>query len=210
MITPLNRFNWIAGFYDFLARLVFGRSLYEAQCFFLKDLKSSRRVLIIGGGTGWILRELLSLNTNCEVDYIEASSKMLEKARGQISDSDKGRVKFIHGTEQDIDIDGLYDGVITNFFLDLFGASLDEVIQKIRGSLSRKTTWIVTDFADQQKWWHQLMLNGMYAFFRLTTGLEAKKLPDYETSLENAGIKKSKEKVFFGSFIKSAVYSINE
>jgi tRNA (cmo5U34)-methyltransferase len=210
MITPLNRFNWIAGVYDSLTRLVFGRSFYKAQCFFLEDLKFRRKVLIIGGGTGWILRELLIVNAGCEVDYIEASSRMLAIARAEISDQDKHRVKFTLGTEKDIDAWPKYDAVITNFFLDLFDDSLDHVIQKIRASLSKHSLWIVTDFIDQRRWWHRLMLRVMYIFFNLTTGIEARRLPDYERRLANAGIKKSKEEVFFGSFIKTAIYTINE
>lgn len=210
MTTPLNSFNWIAGIYDGLARLIFGKAFLKAQCFFLDELKTRSKILIIGGGTGWILRELLLVNTTCEVDYIEASSKMLEKARGQISPSDKDRVNFVLGTEDSIDGRTQYDAVITNFFLDLFNASLNEVVQKISSVLSKGSIWLVTDFVDQRKWWHQLMLQVMYAFFRLTTGIEAKQLPDYEGSLAKAGIKKSKEEVFFGSFIKSAVYTINE
>ena len=210
MSSPLNRFDWIAGIYDSLTRIIFGKSFFKAQCFFLEELKQCSKVLIIGGGTGWILRELLIVNTSCQVDYIEASSKMLEKARRQISVHDISRVKFMLGTEANIDRHARYDAVITNFFLDLFTASLVDVIQKIRTSLSKNSRWIVTDFADQGKWWHRVMLRLMYAFFRLTTGIEARELPDYEKRLTGAGIKKSKEEFFFGSFIRSAVYRINE
>jgi tRNA (cmo5U34)-methyltransferase len=210
MNSQLNRFNWISGIYDSLTRIIFGKSFREAQIVFLRDIHPNASVLILGGGTGWILKALLEINPGCEVQYIEASSKMLERSRRQISSTDSARVKFILGTEKDIDPAMKFDAVITNFFLDLFSHSLTNVIQRIRLSLARDAIWIVTDFVDGGKRWHGWMLRMMYGFFRITTGIEATQLPHYEKQVLATGIKKSKEKFFFGSFIKSAVYSVNE
>jgi tRNA (cmo5U34)-methyltransferase len=210
MRSELDRFNWIAGIYDWLTRFIFGKAFREAQIYFLKDIAANSTVVIIGGGTGWILRELLEVNAYCKVHYIEASEKMLKKSRAQISTVDLTRVKFIHGTEDEIDSRIKYDAVITNFFLDLFSNSLPTVVQKIKAALSGRSIWIVTEFVDEERLWHRTMLKIMYIFFRTTTGIEATRLPDYEKQLEKAGIKKSKEKLFFGSFIRSAVYSISE
>jgi ubiquinone/menaquinone biosynthesis C-methylase UbiE len=135
---------------------------------------------------------------------------MLEKSKKRIEERDQNRVRFILGTESNIDSTIKFDAVITNFFLDLFSDSLQQVIQKIKISLGREAVWIVTDFVDRGKFWHRLMLSVMYRFFRVTTGIEATRLPDYEKQLLGSAIKKSKEKFFFGSFINSAVYSINE
>jgi tRNA (cmo5U34)-methyltransferase len=210
MSSPLNRFNWISGVYDSLTGLIFGKSFAEAQTFFLSEIPPRSKVLILGGGTGWILKALLNINSTCEVYYIEASSKMLEKSKKRIEERDQNRVRFILGTESNIDSTIKFDAVITNFFLDLFSDSLQQVIQKIKISLGREAVWIVTDFVDRGKFWHRLMLSVMYRFFRVTTGIEATRLPDYEKQLLGSAIKKSKEKFFFGSFINSAVYSINE
>jgi tRNA (cmo5U34)-methyltransferase len=209
MSTDQNRFNWIAGIYDSLTQFMFGKAFREAQICFLSDIGENSTVLIIGGGTGWILRELLEVNAHCKVHYVEASEKMLQKSREQISPADLTRVKFIYGTENEIDSRIKYDVVITNFFLDLFSKSLSTVIQKIKATLSTQAIWIVTEFVDERVW-HRAMLKLMYIFFRTTTGIEATRLPDYQKELEKAGIKKSKEKLFFGSFIRSFVYSINE
>ena len=67
-----NNFNTIAPVYDFLAKMVFGRSLERAQAAFLSDLetKVKAKVLIVGGGTGKVL-ELLPEGLDLQIDYVE-------------------------------------------------------------------------------------------------------------------------------------------
>jgi tRNA (cmo5U34)-methyltransferase len=129
MSSPIDRFNLVAGYYDWLVRLVFGKSMREAQAYFLKDVPPGCNVLILGGGTGWILRALLDKQPDCKVWYIEASSEMIKRTKQKI-ESDQRRVTFIHGTEDSIP-DAGFDFVVTNFFLDLFpSAPLRKVIGK--------------------------------------------------------------------------------
>lgn len=208
MSNSKNSFNWIAPFYDSLTKLFFGKAFYKAQIHFLSEIPKKGRVLIIGGGTGWILNELLRINPDCEVHYVEASSKMVEKTRRRVSP--KHKVKFIFGSENSIPRNGKYDAVITNFFLDLFSESLTDVILKIKRSLSKNSIWIVTDFEDNGKLWQKVMLKTMYFFFRVTSRIEASQIPDIEEELKKQGIKKSKEEIFLGSFIRSSVYRISE
>ncbi len=113
--SRLNGFDAVAGIYDGLARLVYGKSLHAAQAQFLPVIPSDAKVLIIGGGTGWLLHELLLLNTGCQVWYVEASAKMIVAAQKKIGND--ARVHFIHGTEAAIPEEVVFDVVITNFFL---------------------------------------------------------------------------------------------
>src|SRR5690348_16816239 len=101
MDNTLNSFDRIAGFYDALARIVFGKHIMNSQCYFLDALNDGSKVLILGGGTGWLLAELLSRKPHCEVWYVEASQRMItlsEVKTGAV----KKNVHFIHGTEQSI------------------------------------------------------------------------------------------------------------
>lgn len=198
-------FNRLAPFYTFLTRLVFGKQLERAQYHFLNSVNTHDQVLILGGGTGTLLNTLLTLKPTVNVDYIDVSSKMIALARRKINPA--ATVNFITGTEQNIP-DQTYDVVITNFYLDLFPEeTLKTVIQKIKPHLKADGQWLVTDFV-YNKFWHKVMLWIMYRFFRITTGIEAGKLPAWEIELKQAGLSLKNSKGFFGQFIKSSHYML--
>jgi len=134
----MSNFDRVAPVYDTLARFVFGRNMHRAQTVFLKDIAPGGHVLILGGGTGWLLAELLSLNPNCKVLYIDASIRMIEMARRKtVGSSD---IVFIHGTEKSIPPGLTFDAIITHFYLDLFDyESCAKVVSLIRGSCHRGT-----------------------------------------------------------------------
>lgn len=202
----LNHFDKIAFIYDALASLVFGKKIKESQSHFLQKIPDHSIVLILGGGTGWILVELFKQKPNCEVFYIEASSKMIELAKRKINDSFP--VHFIHGTEQDIPALVKFDVVITNFFLDMFpDSALKQVIEKIESSLSSTSIWIATDFVDNKKWMHSFLLKLMYWFFQLACKIEAKKLPDWNKAIQIRSRKKVSSKFFCVGFIEAAIYT---
>ncbi|MBS1505323.1 MAG: class I SAM-dependent methyltransferase [Bacteroidetes bacterium] len=201
----LNQFDRIAGIYDVIARLVFGQSIMKAQKFFLKDVPDASVVLILGGGTGWIAKELLREKPNCRIVYVEASSKMIELSRKKISPLE--RIDFVHGTEENIP-EMKFDVVITNFFLDMFKPeSLDAVVTRIRSVLKANSLWLATDFVDGQKWWQTVLLKLMYWFFRYFSRIESKALPDWSKAIENHGMKKEAMKMYYGDFIKTVKYS---
>ncbi len=201
----LGEFDKIANVYDGLAQLVFGKSIRQAQKVFLGDVPTQSKVLILGGGTGWLLTQLLELKPQCEVWYIEASEKMLELSKIKIQDSD--RVHFIHGTENSIPSGIQFDVVITNFYLDLFTyESLDSVLIKIKKEIKPNALWLATDFIVGRKWWQFTLLRMMYRFFRIMCHIEATELPDWNQILAKMGLQKMKSTLFFGGFIETAVY----
>jgi tRNA (cmo5U34)-methyltransferase len=211
MDAQLNRFNWMSASYDLLTRSIFGKHLHDAQLFYLKEIPQNGNVLLIGGGTGWLLKELIHINPTCKIWYIEASSSMITAAKRKINVADQRKVFFIHGTENSIPQGIQYDVVITNFFLDLFSpATLALVISKIKASLRLNGVWLISDFIHQDKWWQKVLLSTMYFFFRLTCGIESGKLPHWERSLGEAGLKEVRAQFFYGSFIKSAFFVRNK
>jgi ubiquinone/menaquinone biosynthesis C-methylase UbiE len=181
--------------------MVFGKSIIESQQFFLGEIQEHARVLILGGGSGWLLSELLRIKPNCEVWYIDASEKMIALSRQK---NPEHRVHFIHGTELDIPVAIRFDAVITNFYLDLFtNDQLKKAVERIQSSLNAGALWIVTDFVDG-KWWQRMMLGVMYWFFRILCQIESQRLPEWSELMENAGIKEMESKFFYGDFIKTA------
>lgn len=195
----VNNFNRVAFVYDALVKLVFGNSMVRAQTFLLNKIKDDATVLIIGGGTGWILK---ALKAGCEVWYIDASSKMIEKARKQ---DVLCKVHFITGTESDIP-HRTFDVIITNFYFDLFTTpKADAVIKKIKIVMKPDANWIVTDFIDEA-WWQRIMLNVMYFFFRVTCNIESKKLPGWIESFDQNGFNMIESKTFYAGFIKTVLW----
>lgn len=201
-----NQFDRVARVYDRLAKLVFGTSIVASQQFFLREIPANARILILGGGTGWILNEIAAATTACEIWYIDASEKMIEQAKN--ANANLLPVHFIHGTEDDIPPTVSFDILITNFYLDLFDErELYSVLDKITQSLTGEVRWIVTDFLDRKRWWQSLMLNAMYSFFRIVTGLENRRLPDWNLAIQRNGFAKIGSRLFYRGFIEAAIFA---
>ena len=203
----MSNFDRIAPFYDQLAGLVFGKNMRDAQTLFLKFIPQGARVLILGGGTGWLLNELLSMNPGCNVTYIDASTKMIEMARKK---TQVKNVVFIQGTEDSIPQGCFFDAVISHFYLDLFD-DVDgvKVIDTIRHCSHRETLLLVCDFV-RSTWWHSAMLSIMYGFFRIVSGLDAKELPDWRNLLTKGGFAEISSQSFSKGFICSAMFRVSE
>ncbi|PIQ22025.1 MAG: SAM-dependent methyltransferase, partial [Cytophagales bacterium CG18_big_fil_WC_8_21_14_2_50_42_9] len=182
---PAHSFSPVAGFYDTLAHFVFGRNLQEAQAANLQSMADNIRILIIGGGTGWILQQVLQNTQNSSIVYLEASGSMLKKTEeriGQITLSNQ--IEYRLGTEADIKQAENFDLLITNFFLDLFSpVYLQSILNKLDDALAPDGKWLITDFVMpiSGKLAHlraMLLFKSMYLFFRLTCGISATTLPD--------------------------------
>jgi len=199
-------FDFLAPFYDVLARLIIGNSIVVSQLYFLKRFKECKHVLILGGGSGWLLDSLYRECPDLRIDYIDLSSGMINKSK--MKSRNNQRVNFITGTEEDIP-DRLYDGVITNFYLDLFDEKrLNVVIEKVNGSLKNSSLWAFTDFISEQRG-HEMMLWWMYRFFRVIARIEATRLPDWQSCMKVTGNQLLESKKFKNGFIASNLYSVN-
>ena len=209
MRGQLNRFNWLARHYDALSRLVFGKAVLQSQLHFLPGAlaRHHRKMLIIGGGSGEILKEIWKASPDCSIWYVEASSEMLKLAAGKVRGEYRMKINFIHGTEDTIPEEPLFDVVITNFVLDLFpDMKVSDLCHSLSARLHPSGLMLVSDFVDGGKWWQRPMLSAMYSFFRVMCRIEATSLPRWEAHLRFAGLYEQEVKYFFWGFIKSAVY----
>lgn len=203
----LDRFNWIARYYDRLARMVFGHAIYDSQVAFLGWVPAGGRVLVAGGGSGALLPPLLAANPECSICYVDASSEMLSLAAGRVSADQMSGISFIHGTEKDIPEGIEFETVITNFFLDVFPEDdAARVSAKLSQRLRPGGLWLVSDFVDGGKWWQRCLLWTMYRFFSATGTVAASQLPSWQHHLEDAGLSEAISRPFYGGFIKSVVY----
>ncbi len=199
-------FDLLSPVYDRLARLIIGRDIVLSQLYFLDQFRGCKSLLILGAGTGWVLKDVCKNFTDLKIDYIELSPGMIRKARIKLEDNKQ--ITFIQGTEDDIPNHG-YDGVITNFYLDMFTErSLSRVIGKIRSAVSQDSIWVVTDFVNERKM-QAIKLWCMYRFFRMMTRIEAGKLADWKSVIHKAGFRLSQSVRFNNGFITSNLYQLD-
>ncbi|MBS1488014.1 MAG: class I SAM-dependent methyltransferase [Bacteroidetes bacterium] len=199
-----NDFDRVAFIYDRLVRLVFGKTIVRAQLYFLHLIPEEANVLILGGGTGWLLKELILAKPQATVWYIDASAKMIARAKEKTENCQQ--IYFIQGTENDIPAAIQFNAVITHFYLDLFSEeTLPPVILKIKNHLSANAIWLATDFV-KKAWWHKVLLKMMHLFFRFTSNLQTTMLPDWSEMLQKHGGKKYGSNFFYGRFIEAAWY----
>lgn len=202
-----NNFDHIATHYQRLSRAVFGNLLIQAQGHFLERIPSGARVLVAGGGDGEILRHLAALDRNLSVHFLDASFSMLELARMKYSGGDQ--VTFIHQDIKEWHPDTSFDVIITAFFLDCFSDdSLSVILPGLKGMLSKGGCWLFTDFMPASSYRHRLLTGLMYWFFRLTTGLEAGRLPEYDRHFENTGMNCEASASWKNGLIESRIYRL--
>src|SRR5687768_3937740 len=117
-----NGFDILAPFYDLLARCFFGKSIRNSQLATLAFIPEDAVIVIIGGGTGWFLKELMATIKARKVVYIDSSEKMIALSKQKMASSPlkiEG-IDFRLGTPFCIQPDEHFDVIITHFFLDLF------------------------------------------------------------------------------------------
>ncbi len=211
-------FDRVAFYYDRLAWLVFGGSIRRAQRHFLDQIPPAARVLLVGGGTGWLLPYLLEKPEIVHITYLETSAVMLALAQRKAQNarsSTAARVRWVHGNERQLSSGDRYDVVITNFVLDMYaGAALDQLMRRLLDHLHPAGYWLFTDFRLSDKKWHRLwqqpMTWAMYAFFHLMAGIAWQKLPSYHQHFTDLELRLTHEETFFGDFIVSRVYRWGE
>jgi SAM-dependent methyltransferase len=207
MSKPLGQFDWLARYYDRLARLVFGNALQQSERHFLHLIPSGGTVLIVGGGTGRVLKHIFAHNPTCHVWFIEASRQMLSHARRNVPARYADQVQFVYGTEVSITRDLKFDVIITNFYLDLYpDKELLDVCTMLHEKLMEKGLWLASDFNDGGRWWHRLMLSVMYRFFVSTCRISARRLPEWEKTFDHLGLVRLDHALYYGGFVKSTVF----
>ncbi|GJM27423.1 MAG: hypothetical protein DHS20C17_00580 [Cyclobacteriaceae bacterium] len=194
-MSNICNYDFVAPYYDGLSQLVFSGQLVAAKNYFLPQLQNPENLLIFGGGTGKLIKPLLTLYPETSIHFVEASRKMIAKARASLPPG-TDNVRFQLGTEAGL-TSGSYDTVITPFVLDVFDQPrLNQVIAALFRSLKPEGRWIHTDFYldEQSAFWQKSLIWIMYKFFRVTAGQMNQTLPDFtglfaQLPMEPLGIK---------------------
>ena len=210
MVSSGTDFDWIAPVYDTLASVVFGNRLKRAQAVYLNRIPAGASVLIVGGGTGWLLEPLLMKAQYNHIIYLEPAARMLGRATRRILTSQlTGRVEFRLGDETALRPDEQFDVIITPFVLDLFTAETlrTTFIPRLRAAIKPGGLWLVTDFVQTTGWWQQALLWSMIRFFRLTAGLKTSQLANWQQILSESGLTRREQRKQVGGMVSAEVWT---
>ncbi|WP_040005633.1 class I SAM-dependent methyltransferase [Fibrisoma limi] len=208
---PGGNFDWVAPLYDALSFFVFGRSLQRAQTLLLGELQPGASILIVGGGTGFLLEPILTQCQPSQVLYLETSARMLAQASGRMFQKPiLGSVEFRLGDETALRPDERFDVIITPFVLDLFTEQTlaQRMLPRLRQALNPDGHWLVTDFVRTDKWTHQALLWLMITFFRLTAGIETRQLANWPRLLRKAGLIRLESRSAVGGMVVSEIWRL--
>jgi len=204
---PAN-FNNAAPFYDRLSRLIYGGALLNAQVYLLQYIPPNSKILIAGGGTGWILEEITKIHASgLNIIYVEVSENMMALSKKR--NTGANQVAFINDAMEDVSVPADFDVVITPFLFDNFTEqTTQQVFNHIHSSLKPAGLWLNCDFQLGGKWWQGVLLKSMFLFFRVVCNIEATHLPDIDQHFAAHHYKSIAQQTFFGDFIVSKIYKL--
>ncbi len=211
---PPADFSRVARVYDWLARLVFGQAQRRAQLAALQVglplAGPTPQVLVLGGGAGWMLTELLRQCPAARVLYLETSAVMLGQAQARLAryaPEATAQVEFRQGSERDLRPGEQFDLIVTFFVLDCFTLEdLPGAMARLQATRRRGAPWLVADFQPPRNWWQRGLLRAMYLFFGAAVGLRARQLPPWSATLAAISNTNIYQSDFYSGFITSQVW----
>ena len=205
-------FGRVAGFYDLLAGLVFGGALRAAQRAALAaglPAGPAPRLLVLGGGAGWVLTEIWRQRPQARVLYLEASAAMLARTRARLRrypPPPGAALELRQGTEAALRPEEQFEAILTFFVLDCFTeAALPGALARLQAARRPGAPWLVADFRPARRGWRRWLVRAMYVFFGLTVGLQARRLPPWRAELARLGLHLIWKRYFFKNSIVSCV-----
>ncbi|HWB94749.1 MAG TPA: class I SAM-dependent methyltransferase [Puia sp.] len=199
----------MAGYYDLLIQLIFGKTEINAQVEMLRFVFPGNRVLIVGGGTGWILDKIAEIYPEgLEITYVECSGTMMKYARKRNCGANK--VSFVQLPVEEFETEERYDCILAGFLFDNF---YQEHAAQIVGSLDTFLKdggyWLFADYYYPRRggsWWQGLLLRSLYWGARMICRVEANELPDMKAIFSSAGYRVIFNKFYYRGFIQAVVY----
>ncbi|WP_162618548.1 class I SAM-dependent methyltransferase [Pedobacter yulinensis] len=201
-------YDRIAAHYDWMSRLVFGGAQVRAQTDHLGELTAGRRLLIAGGGTGWILDELAKTPQALDIVYVETSEQMTRLSEGRARGNN--RIEFVKASAVNYSTENPFDVIFTPFIFDHFAqAGAEELFANLDRLLVPGGRWIYADFKKPEPadaWWQQMLAKIMYRFFNLLDIVEVRHMPDMEQVFLSRGYRRMRWQSYYGGLIDSGVF----
>jgi len=204
-----NNYDKVANYYDRIHHLFYGQSEINAQVELLGYIRPGDRLLILGGGTGWILEKIAAIfPAGLRITYIESSARMMELTKTRNRGLNK--VEFVNSVVEAWKGEMEYDCVLTGLFFDNFkDAHAAAIVRQVTPCLKNGGYWLESDFyypRRRGKLWQAILLYSMYFSARLICGVEAKRLPDMDRIFSQEGYGVLYATFHYQRFIRSVVY----
>jgi ubiquinone/menaquinone biosynthesis C-methylase UbiE len=204
-----NNYDKIANYYDRIHHLFYGQSEIHAQVELLDYVRPGDRLLILGGGTGWILDKIGAIfPSGLRITYVESSARMMELTKTR--KWGQNEVELVTSTVEEWKGDMVYDCVLTGLFFDNFqDAHAAAIVRQVSPYLKNGGYWLESDFyypRRRGKLWQAILLYSMYISARLICGVEAKRLPDMDRIFTEEGYRVLYTTFHYQRFIRSVVY----
>lgn len=209
----MKSFDRVAGIYQVLEYVAFGRALEAARCRYLDRLKGCRQILVVGEGDGRMLERLLRVAPQASVRCIDGSAAMLARAERRLDAAARARVSFECADVRTAAVAPMaYDAVVTMFVLDcLRPGEVVQLVDRLAGGLRPDGLWLFADFSIPAHGWRrlraELWVTFLYAFFRWQTGLAIRELPPSEDILCGAGFRVLAGTTFQHGLLRAVLYS---
>ncbi len=205
-------FDRLAKVYGPLEAVTAGGKLQRCRVALLDAIPVPRRVLLAGEGHGRFLPECVRRFPNARIVVVDASTAMLDVARARLvglSGDAAARIEFVHADVSEWeDAGGGFDLIVTQFFLDCFGAdALVAVVARLGALATPDAHWLVADFqiapGGWARWRSRVIVDLLYRFFRIVCGIEADRLVLPDAALEMAGFARHKRLTSEWGLLKS-------
>lgn len=185
-------FDSLTPVYDACVYLVFKNTFNDLQHEALSSIGSVENCLIIGGGSGQILRSAIDLNIARQYHYCELSEKMIAKTKNRLSPEENQQVHFCadyNSINQSIDL------ILLPFVLDCYPTPVvSEMLTKLKKLSNQKGQVLIIDFNEEEisgfkpNSIQRLFLKLLYFFFKVFAGIEATSLPPIYTLCNKADL----------------------
>jgi ubiquinone/menaquinone biosynthesis C-methylase UbiE len=187
-------FDRLARHYRWMEAVLAGGLLQQCRVRWLPEVRDANRVLLAGEGNGRMLEACASGSPSCRLTVLDQSAGMLAQGQRRWQRlGGKQPIRFEQADLRDWRVSGAdFDLLITNFFFDCFSPEeLPRVIANLSAAASPRARWLVADFTVPPGGWRrvraQVILALAYSFFRLATGISARKIASPDQALREAG-----------------------
>ncbi|MGA7524335.1 MAG: class I SAM-dependent methyltransferase [Acidobacteriaceae bacterium] len=172
------------------------------------------RALVLGDGDGRFLARLLVACPQLSADAVDASPVMLRLLRSRAAQQDaEHRLTTFCADARSLTPPGReYDLVATHFFLDcLTEAETEALILRLLPLLATGARWIVSEFeipsgSRTRAAFARGLIAGLYAAFRVLTGLRTRQIPPWRGLLARSGFTCEASQSFLGGLLVTEIW----
>lgn len=177
-------FDTLAPHYRWMELVLAGEKLQRCRTAFLRQIAPPKNILIWGEGNGRFLLECHRAWRRARIVCADASGRMLELAKRRVERNGLGSdgIEFLRADVLDWSAPkDEFDLIVTHFFLDCFQPEqLQRIVTRLAAAARSKAAWLMADFQAPefglQRFRAKMILKTMYLFFRIATGLPARRL----------------------------------